>query len=86
MKLIPVENVPEPRRRKKQLQEIIEGFVFSEAEIAKIEFGDKDYKTPKVAYSCLHVAVKRSKRPIKVVWRDSEIYFIKKVEVNRNDV
>lgn len=77
MKLIPVESIP-IRRRRHPLQELIEEFVSSDTDIVKIDFSDRDYKSPSVCRMCLGVAVKKSGRPITVHIRDGEV-FLKKM-------
>lgn len=73
MKLIPVDTIPKMNARHR-LQSLIEEFVSGEAQIVKVDFGKDDYKSPTVCRSCLAVAIKRSKHPIKVWRRGDEIF------------
>ena len=76
MKLIPVEAVPK-RRGRHHLQDLIEEFVRSDAQVVKIDFSEHDYKSEKVCRSCLGVAAKHSGYPIKVSLREGVVYLSK---------
>lgn len=77
MKLTVVNEVPEARHGKKNLQEIIDGFNDSDAKCVKIEFDDHDYSSFKVGTACMRTAVKRSRYPIQVCQRDNNLYLRK---------
>lgn len=77
MKLIAVENLPKIKNPKHRLQKMIEDFVESGCEVAKIDLTEHDYKTPLVGYKCIYVAARNSKRPVKVHYRDGEVYLTK---------
>lgn len=76
MNLIPVESVPQ-RASYHRLQDLIEEFVNGNADVVRVDFGEKDYKSPQVARQCLGVAVKRSKRNVKVWLRGNQIFLSK---------
>lgn len=76
MKLVPVESLPK-RRSRHYLQDIIEEFVNSNADIVKVDFSDHDYKSAKVCRSCLGVAAKKSGYYIKAAIRDGEVFLRK---------
>ncbi len=76
MKLIPVEAVPK-RRGRHHLQDLIEEFARSDAQVVKIDFSEHDYKSEKVCRSCLGVAAKHSGYPIKVSLREGVVYLSK---------
>lgn len=75
MNLIPVESVPQ--RAYYRLQDLIDEFVAGDADIVKVEIGETEYKSPKVARSCLGVVAKRSKHNIKVWLRGNQIFLSK---------
>lgn len=78
MKLVPVEAVPYTNgHRRHDLQALIEEFVESDARIVKIELDELDYKSPSVCRSCINVAIKRSKRGIKVFLRGNMVFLSK---------
>ncbi|NCE64149.1 hypothetical protein D1159_05990 [Pseudoflavonifractor sp. 524-17] len=76
MKLIPVEAVPK-RRGKHRLQDLMEEFMRGDADVVKIDFSERDYKSAKVCRSCLGVAAKHSGYPIKVWLREGVVYLSK---------
>lgn len=76
MKLTFVEKLPE-KRCHSNLQAFIEDFCKSDSKIAKIEFTDKDYVSTHSCYGAWRVAAKRSRRPVKVIQRNNEIYLVK---------
>lgn len=76
MKLVAVEQVPEVKKYHK-LQEMLKQFADSNAEVVKIDFDDGEYKSLDVARNVLGVAVKNSKRPIRVMKRGNDIYLAK---------
>lgn len=75
MNLIPVEYVPQ--RNHKRLQDLIDEFMDSEAEVVRVDFGVSDYKSPKVARSCLGIAAKRSRHNVKVWLRGNQVFLSK---------
>lgn len=77
MKLVFVEELPEKRRSKHRLQILIEEFANGENEVARIDLDEHDYKSPRVCYSCMLTAVKRSARRVKVRMRDNDVYLVK---------
>lgn len=72
-----VDKLPEKRRSKHYLQRLIEDFVESGQEIARIDYTEHDYKSLSVCYGCIKRAAITSKRPVKVVQRDGEVYLTK---------
>ena len=76
LKMEKVERVPGVNAKKK-LQQFIEEFVNSDAELVKVHFEETDYKSPKVCRSCLANAVIRSGHKIKVFLRGTEVYMSK---------
>lgn len=56
---------------------LTEEFVKSSHQMVRIDLDEDDYKTPKVAYHCMQIAVKRSKCRVKVKLRDNEVYLVK---------
>lgn len=82
MNLVPVNEVPNPRRRSKHdLQGFIRDFEYSGIEAAKIEFNDKDYVSSLSCYKCLFNAITRMKYNaiVKVVKCGDEVYLTRKV-------
>ena len=77
MNLVPVDDVPERRADRHNLQNFIEEFVNSGAKIVRIDLSEHDYKSYKVCASCMHTAVKRSKHLIKVLIREGNVYLKK---------
>ncbi len=77
MKLTPVDSIPKRRASRHNLQDFIEEFVNSNAEFVRIDLSEHDYKSYIVCANCMRVAVKRSKRPIKVFIRDGNVYLSK---------
>lgn len=73
MKLIPVESVPE-RRGKHRLQDLIQEFVDSSADVVKVDFSERDYKSASVCRSCLANAIIRSRCSVKVWRRGDEVF------------
>lgn len=80
MNLVPVESVPQRAATRHRLQDLIEEFVNGDADIVRVEFGEKDYKSAKVARSCLSVAITRSRRNIKVMLRGDQIFLSKEIK------
>lgn len=72
-----VEKLPERGRHQSDLQGIIKDFCKSNADIVKIEFTEDDYVSTNSCYNSWVVAVRRSKRPVKIVQRNKEVYLIK---------
>lgn len=76
MKFVEVESIPK-RRSKHHLQDFIEEFVNSDANVVKVIFSDHDYKSSRVCRSCLGVAAKKSGHHIKVSIRGEEVFLSK---------
>lgn len=76
MKLIPTDHIPE-KRRKHNLQGLIEEFVRGPHEVVKCQFTEDDYKSPDVCATCLRNAVRRSKYSVRVIERGDEVYLAK---------
>lgn len=76
MRLIYVDKLP-GRARKKNLQKLIEAFCESGREIARVDFNQLEYKNAQSCYSCMWIAAKNSKRPVKVCCRGDEVYLTK---------
>lgn len=77
MTLTYVNELPKVKRGPHMLQAYIEEFMNSDGKIVKIDFNEKDYKSPNVCYSVWKVAVKRSGRLVKVAKRGDEVYLVK---------
>lgn len=75
MKLTPVNAVPQ--RGYHRLQELIDDFVAGDADVVRVEFSETDYKSAKVARSCLGVAAMRSKHNVKVWLRGNQVFLSK---------
>ena len=73
MKLTPVDQIPKMNGYHK-LQELVEEFTSGDAKIVRVGFSGADYRSPAVCRSCLAAAVKRSRRPVKVWRRGSEVF------------
>ena len=74
-----VEKLPKRKRPRHRLQDFIEKFVNDDHKIAKVNLDEHDYKSLKVCYSCLRVAVQRSGRLVKVMMRGSDVYLVKTI-------
>lgn len=79
MKLVAVDNVPTIMKANHKLQKLIEEFAHSDAKVCKVEIEDREYKSIRTACEAMRVAIKRSKRPIKVHFRRDEIYLSKEI-------
>lgn len=77
MKLVAVTEVPKKRGGFRRLQKLIDEFVKSEHTAVKVEYDSNDYGSPTICYSCMCVAVKRSKHPVYVTKRGDEVYLVK---------
>ena len=76
MKLESVEKIPE-RMSRHHLQDIIKEFVESDSKNVMIVLNDREYKSPRVCYECMMVAVKRSGYKIRVCTREGKVYLTK---------
>lgn len=75
----PVNEVPnEKRAAPHDLRGLLRDFVEGNKTTVKVVFIEGEYKSPSIAYRCLQHAVKRYKLPVKVHWRDGEVYLAKK--------
>lgn len=77
MKLVKVKELPKTKPPRHNLQDIIQEFVNSDDRIVKIDIDAHEYKSIHVCYSCMGVAAKRSKHPVKVHIRDGVVYLEK---------
>ena len=77
MKLVKVKELPKKKASKHKLQDIIREFVNGDERIVKIDIDAHEYKSIYVCYSCMGVAAKRSKHPIKVHIRNGVVYLEK---------
>lgn len=77
MKLVKVKELPKGKASKHNLQDIIQEFVNSDNRIVKIDIDAHEYKSIYVCYSCMGVAAKRSKHPVKVHIRNGVVYLEK---------
>ena len=77
MKFVPVNELPKKKAARHKLQDLIKEFCDDDYKIVKIDLDKHDYKSPKVCCGAMHVAVKRSKRPVKVAIRGDDVYLIK---------
>lgn len=75
MRLTPVDRVPNYERRERHnLQAILEEFVKSPYIIVKVNFTDKDYKSPNIAATCMYRAIQKSGHPLRVIRRKDDVY------------
>ena len=93
MKLVPVEKVPDleldkyPRKKRgvklmrpiHRLQEMFKDFVESNHDVCRLDFTDRDYKSPMGCYKAIYNTIKNSHYNIKVVKRGDEIYLVRVV-------
>ena len=77
LKMEKVEKVPEVSNSKKKLQQFIDDFVNSNAEVVRVHFEETDYKSANVCCSCLRTAIARSGHKIKVFKRGDDVYMAK---------
>lgn len=77
MKLTCVDELPKKKSWRCDIQAYIREFMESDGKIAKIDFNENDYKSPKVCYSVWKIAAKRSKRAVKVTMRGNDVYLVK---------
>ena len=79
MKLVYVDEVPEVKNKCKphNLQKLIEEFVKSDREVAKVDIDGDEYKSILVARQCVYVAIRRSHHKVRVVKRGEDLYLIK---------
>lgn len=77
MKFTIVNEVPEKKASRKDLQKFLDIFEKSEGVIARVDITEHHYKSPRIAYNCLWSAAKRSRRNIKVVLRGNDVYLVK---------
>lgn len=80
MKFVPVENVPAPRQGwcpQHNLQHLIDEFANASVNTAKVEFTEKDYKSPKNCCNSLRKAIKKSGYKIKVLQKRNDVFLSK---------
>lgn len=77
MKIVPVKGLSMRIRENHKLQKLIKEFCDSDYRVARLDIDTNEYKTLKSAQNSLRVAVKRSKRPVKVTFRQNDIYLVK---------
>lgn len=77
MKLVKVKELPKGKASKHNLQNTIQEFVNSDDRIVKVDIDAHEYKSIRVCYSCMGVAAKRSKHPVKVHIRNGVVYLEK---------
>lgn len=74
-----VNEVPDKKRTAKHdLRGLLKEFVEGDKAIVQVVLIAGDYKSPLVCYKCLQLAVKNYKLPVKVHYRDGEVYLAKK--------
>ncbi len=74
MTFVQVDEIPKRKASRHNLQDFIKEFENSDAKFVRIDLSECDYKSYMVCASCMRIAVKRSKRPIKVFVRDGNVY------------
>ena len=75
----PVNEVPNKKRAAQHdLRGLLRDFVEGNKVTVKVVFVEGEYKSPFVGYKCLQDAARRYKLPVKVHWRDGEVYLAKK--------
>lgn len=77
MRIVEVDRLPKKRASRHNLQDMINGFVNSDAKFVKIELAEGDYKSVKVCYNCMKVACGRSGYSVKTKMRNNEVYLVK---------
>lgn len=78
MKLTYVDTLPKRAKGgNHKLQKMIDEFIKSEQEIAKIDLRPDDYKSIDVANTTISGACKRSGHPVKCVRRSNELYLVR---------
>lgn len=77
MKLTYVDELPKKSGTKLRLQALIDEFVKSNREIAKIEIEDGHYKSIMIARGCIDIACRRSGHPVKVAKRGNNLYLVR---------
>ena len=77
MELTYVDTLPERRRKKHNLQCMIDEFAKSPKEIAKIDLKDDEYKSIVDAYNSIRRACGGSKHPVCCVRIDGELFLVK---------
>lgn len=77
MKIIEVDSIPKKRANRHNLQDVIKSFIESDAKFCRIELADGEYRSWRICYGCMYVAVKRSGYKIKVKCRDGNVYLVR---------
>lgn len=75
MKFTVVEKVPNIRKAKKKLRNILDEFMNMNVKAVKFEFDENEYKNAKSCYGNLHKAARNYGYPVNVCKRNGEIYF-----------
>ena len=78
MNLTYVENLP-PRiyKPRNKLIKLIEEFVDSDREVARVDLEKNEYKKPLYAYKYLHSAIKKTHHAVKVTMRGDNIFLVR---------
>lgn len=77
MYLTVVDKLPEKRTHRSDLRALIDDFCNSDSKVVKIEFTDKDYVNYRSCYNAWYKSAKGSRRPVKVIQRNKEVYLVK---------
>ena len=75
MKFVKVKELP--KRRKNSILIFLDEFMTSNIKFAKVEFSEKDYKTPSSCQSAFSKAIKAGGFPIIVKSINKEVYLIR---------
>ena len=76
MRFVEVEEVPR-RNAKKHLQGYLQEFMNMNIKVAKLDFNEREYKSPSIARSVIAIAIKKSGLPSTITKRGDEIYLIR---------
>lgn len=77
MKLTFVDELPKARSGYHNLQALIEEFMNSDCEIARVDLHKNDYKSSNHAYKSIWLSARKSRRLVKVVKRGDDVYLVK---------
>lgn len=78
MNLVPVKSVPcDLAYRNHRLQQLLDEFEELDTRTVEVIWDERDYKSADCCASCLHAAIKRSRRAIRVAKRGEHIYLLR---------
>ncbi len=74
MRIVETGRLPEMRRHK-NLKPIFEHFISMNTKFTKVELDIDDYEKPIYGYKSLWIHAKKTGVPVKVIFRNGEVYF-----------